>query len=60
MESLASRIMDAKTKADRAETFEAHEAFFREYQRLRKMWEMVAGNAVIGIEIKTDHMRRAA
>jgi len=49
---LAELIMQTKTKAESADTFEEYNALLTEYRELRKRWEAVAGQSVIGIEIK--------
>lgn len=52
LEVLSAMIMETRTKADTAETYQEHEKHMREYKFLRKRWEIVAGKAVIGVEIK--------
>lgn len=51
-EILIEQIMDAKAKAERAECEKDYSHFMEKYLFLKKRWEVVAGNAVIGIEIK--------
>lgn len=56
---LAEKIMELKTKAERADSEQDYTHFMEEYRFLRKRWEAVAGNAVIGIEIPVS-LKRAA
>lgn len=58
LEVLSALIMETRTKADTAETYQEHEKHMREYKFLRKRWAFVAGKAVIGIEIK-KYMRES-
>lgn len=52
LEVLSNLIIETRTKADTAETYQEHEKHMREYKFLRKRWAFVAGKAVIGVEIK--------
>lgn len=59
-EDLAKEIMEVKLKMDTSLSFEAHQAFDKQYQELRKKWDQVAGKNIIGIEIKVPPYRKAA
>jgi hypothetical protein len=44
-------LHDLKKKADTAPTFREYENFMKEYEFLKRRWDYVSGNAIIGIEI---------